>query len=65
MDTKSNAKLLSGTEVADYLDIPARTIDGWRHRGTGPRYIRFGRHVRYRLADVEAWIAANAHGDAA
>ena len=24
-------------------------------KGTGPRYARFGRHVRYRLSDVIAW----------
>jgi hypothetical protein len=23
--------------------------------GNGPRYARFGRHVRYRLSDVIAW----------
>jgi hypothetical protein len=25
------------------------------HKGTGPKYARFGRHVRYRLSDVIAW----------
>jgi predicted DNA-binding transcriptional regulator AlpA len=30
-----------------------------RHKGGGPTYIKLGRKVVYRRADVEAWIEAN------
>jgi predicted DNA-binding transcriptional regulator AlpA len=36
-----------------------RTLQAWRLLGRGPRFIKVGgRSVRYRLADVEAWLAA-------
>ena len=47
-------------QVADYLQIPRGTLYQWRHRGTGPLGIRVGRFVRYRVADVEAWLEQQA-----
>lgn len=35
--------------------MPKATLVAWRYHGKGPRYARMGKHVRYRLADVEAW----------
>lgn len=43
--------------LAEWLDVPEATVVQWRYKGTGPRGVRLGRHVRYRRADVEAWIA--------
>lgn len=51
------APLLQPTDVSAFLGVPIGTLDQWRHRGTGPRYVRVGRHVRYRLEDVHAWVA--------
>ncbi|WP_018119392.1 helix-turn-helix transcriptional regulator [Corynebacterium mastitidis] len=37
---------------------PGTTKQSWaqhRYRGTGPRFIKVGRRVYYRLEDVEAW----------
>ena len=48
--------LWSPDEVADYLGVPRATLYGWRYKGTGPRAMRVGRHLRYRRADVEAWL---------
>ena len=45
-------------ELAEYL---GNTVDGlaqWRFRGTGPRFIKVGRQVRYHWEDVEAWLSA-------
>jgi excisionase family DNA binding protein len=44
-------------DLADYLGVPVQTIYQWRTRGYGPAGIRIGKHVRYRPADVEVWIA--------
>ncbi len=49
-------KLWGPQEVADYCDVPVATVYTWNHKGTGPRFVHLGRHVRYRPADVEAWI---------
>ena len=48
--------LLSPAELAAYLDIPLATIYRWRSQRDGPPGIRVGRHVRYRVADIEAWL---------
>lgn len=53
-------KLLSPKELADVLGVPVKTIYDWNLKGTGPKYVRVGRHVRYRPADVEAWLADQA-----
>jgi excisionase family DNA binding protein len=44
-------------DLARWLDVPNTTIRQWRYRGIGPRAHKIGRHVRYRRADVEAWLA--------
>lgn len=48
---------LIGSELAERWQLPERTIEQWRYLGKGPPYHRFGRHVRYRRADVEAFEA--------
>lgn len=47
-------------EVADYLGVPVATLYAWRYQrnGKGPKSSKVGRHVRYRWADVEAWLDA-------
>ena len=51
-----NPRLLSPVELAEYLGVPLATVYRWRSRRDGPAGIRVGRHVRYRLADVERWL---------
>lgn len=51
-------RLLTAQEVADFLGVPVATLYSWRHKHEGPRGFRVGRHVRYRAADVEAWLEA-------
>jgi excisionase family DNA binding protein len=48
--------LLSVEELATYLGVPVATVYGWNSRGIGPKRLRIGRHVRYRQADVDAWV---------
>ena len=50
-------RLLTPSELADYLGVPVATLYVWRHRRQGPPGFRAGRHLRYRLRDVEEWIA--------
>jgi predicted DNA-binding transcriptional regulator AlpA len=52
----------SAEEVAEHLGIPLRTLAEWRQHDTGPRYMRVGRYVRYRWADVEQWLDGRARG---
>jgi predicted DNA-binding transcriptional regulator AlpA len=50
--------LLSAREAAALLHLSERTLERFRVSGTGPKFIRLGRSVRYRLADIEAHIAS-------
>lgn len=51
-------KLLTNTDVAKLLGIAPRSLEQMRHKGTSPPFVRISsRCVRYRMADVERWIA--------
>lgn len=53
-------ELLTPRDVATYLKVPVKTVYRWNTTGTGPHYTRVGKHVRYRLADVDEWLDARA-----
>jgi predicted DNA-binding transcriptional regulator AlpA len=55
MTNTSDVVWLSRKDLAKRLAIPEKTPAEWATKGTGPKYARFGRHVRYRLSDVIAW----------
>ncbi len=54
--------LLSTEQLSDYLQVPVPTLTTWRSRGAGPRYVKAGKLVRYRVADVEAWLQKQVGG---
>jgi len=56
-------KWLSRQELADRYGLPVKTPAEWASKGTGPRYAKFGRHVRYRLSDVIDWELKRFTGD--
>jgi len=47
------SKLLTTADVAEHYGVSARTVEDWRHKGTGPAFIRVGKHVRYRPEDLD------------
>lgn len=49
-------RLLSPADVAGRIGVPVATLANWRSGGVGPTYLRVGRHVRYRPADLEVWL---------
>lgn len=51
-------RLLHQKEVVEILNIAKSTIEQWRLKGQGPRYVKLGRAVRYRLSDVQSYIAS-------
>lgn len=50
-------KLLTQRQTAEIVSLSERTLERLRVSGTGPRYVKLGRRVAYRQADIEAWIA--------
>lgn len=47
---------LSTETAAQLLGLSPRTLEKWRGTGGGPIFVKLGRRVAYRLADVERWI---------
>lgn len=48
-------KHLSPDDLAERVGVPVATVYQWNSRGDGPRFMKIGRHARYKLADVIAW----------
>ena len=53
--------LLDQREAALILKISVRTLERHRGAGTGPRFCRLGRLVRYRECDLEEWLGRSLH----
>lgn len=48
--------LIHEEAAARFLGFSVRTLQGWRYRGGGPRYVRVShRGVRYRRKDCAQW----------
>ena len=58
MDDVADDRWISRQDLADRYGLPVKTPAEWASKGTGPRYAKFGRHVRYRLSDVMNWERA-------
>lgn len=58
----ATARHLSIADLADREGVPMSTVYRWNSTGTGPKYLRVGKHVRYRVSDVERWEDARVSG---
>ena len=50
---------LHQVELARRWKLSPRTLERWRWLGQGPRHLKIGGRVVYRLDDVEAFEAAS------
>ena len=55
-------KHLNQIELAERWNISHRTLERWRWTGEGPRYLKIGGRVVYRLEDIEAYEASQLRG---
>ena len=63
MTTTANPpRLLDSTELSAWLGVPVPTLNQWAYRSVGPRFVKVGRHRRYRPEDVERWLDARTRG---
>ena len=53
---ESNSQLLTRVQAAQYLNLKKSTLDAWATRGGGPAFVKFGRYVRYRKQDLDAFV---------
>jgi predicted DNA-binding transcriptional regulator AlpA len=53
-------QLLGESDAARLVGFSVRSLQGWRVKGGGPRFVKIGgRSVRYRRRDLLAWAEAN------
>ena len=51
------------TETAAHLlGMSAIALARWRVTGTGPKFLKLGRSVRYRVGDLKTWMAEQEYG---
>lgn len=62
MDINRPDILLTAAETARILRCSLRTLDRERADGRGCPFVRIGGRIRYRRADVEAFVAAHVRG---
>ena len=46
--------------AAMYITSNAKTMEGWRQKGSGPRFFKAGRRVVYEQSVLDAWL--DSHG---
>jgi hypothetical protein len=58
-------KHLNQIELSRRWSISPRTLERWRWLHQGPRYLKIGGRILYRLDDIEAYEASQVHAPAA
>ena len=54
--TVITARLISERDAATYIGMSVFYLRQARVHGRGPTYHRFGRSIRYHVADLDTWI---------
>lgn len=49
--------VLSLTELCEHLHVSVQTMYDLRSQGRGPRGFRVGRELRFRISEIDAWLA--------
>ena len=63
--TETLDAVLSLSELAARLGVTVQTIYDLRSQGRGPRGFRVGRELRFRVSEIDAWLARMEAADAA
>jgi excisionase family DNA binding protein len=58
----SSGRLLTAREVAGQLGVSAETVLRWTRRGELPAFRLPGGAIRFREAELDAWLEAHATG---
>lgn len=52
-------------QAARYTGLSKNTLEAYRGRGGGPKFIKYTRAVRYRVADLDAFMSAGERSNTA
>lgn len=51
-------RLLTPDELAERYGVSLLTLQDWRYKGTGPRYFKAGKRIKYPESGVIEWEQA-------
>jgi len=57
----NTAHLMTAGQLAAFLQLDTERLYDMRRDGTGPRFVKIGRDVRYAWPEVRAWLDARTH----
>jgi excisionase family DNA binding protein len=49
-------RMITIEEFAEALGVSVQTVYSWNSQGVGPRYIKVGKHCRFRPAEIQKWL---------
>ena len=55
--------IMDTLQLAEFLEWSTHTVISHRTKGTGPKWSRIGRSIRYQLSDVLDWLNSLKDGD--
>ncbi len=56
---QASIDLIDEHAASTRLGVSTRVLQAWRQKATGPAFVKVGRCVRYRVAELERYIEAN------
>ncbi|ODT25794.1 helix-turn-helix domain-containing protein [Microbacterium sp. SCN 69-37] len=56
---------LTPQELAEQLGLCVSRLSAWRQHGGGPAFVKLGRSVIYKVADIERWLEASTRSSTA
>ncbi|WP_339692393.1 helix-turn-helix domain-containing protein [uncultured Parasphingorhabdus sp.] len=60
---KKGSPFLNTEQAAFYLGLCPRKLQSMRSEGTGPRFRRHSRYVRYHIDDLDSWSRDTSNGE--
>ena len=61
VDDTGKVPFVDTAAAARYLALSPHSLECYRSLGGGPPFYKFGKFVRYAVADLEAWAAGRRH----
>lgn len=55
-DGSPTRRILNTREASQYINRKETTLETWRSRGGGPKYVKFGKSVGYPIDYLDAYI---------
>ncbi len=49
-------KTLTPSQVEEEYGIPYKTLNNWRWQKKGPKYIKAGKRILYRVRDIQRFL---------